>query len=38
MAIVVATRFLELRFEQRRVARAFEQMVTGDLHHGALAG
>jgi hypothetical protein len=37
VAIVVATCFLELWFEQRRITWAFEQMVTCDFHHGTLA-
>jgi hypothetical protein len=36
--IVVATGFLELWFQQRRITWAFEQMVTGDFDHAALTG
>jgi hypothetical protein len=38
VAIVIATGVLELRFQQRRITRAFEQMVTRDLDHTPLTG
>ena len=37
-AIVVAASLLELRLQQRRIAFTLVQVVTRDLHHGALAG
>jgi hypothetical protein len=38
VTVVVATRFLELRFQQWCITRAFEQMVTRDLDHTPLTG
>jgi len=38
VTVVVATRFLELRFQQGCVRIAFVQVITGDLDHGAAAG
>jgi hypothetical protein len=37
VAVVVATGFLELWFQQRRKAFTFVQVVTRDLHHAATA-
>jgi hypothetical protein len=38
VAVVIATSVLELRFQQRCITRAFEQMVTGYFDHAALTG
>jgi acyl carrier protein len=38
VTVVVATCFLELRLQQRRVRIAFVQVITGDLDHGTAAG
>jgi hypothetical protein len=37
VTVVIATRFLMLRFKQRRVRLAFVQVIACDLHHATLA-